>query len=133
DIEYRIRRPDGTIRWIRDRGVQVLDDQGQVYRTAGVASDVTERKVAEAELENVHKQLLESSRQAGMAEVATGVLHNVGNVLNSVNVSSACVADNLKKSKITNLFKLVALLRKHEADLGTFVTTDPKGKKLTEY
>ena len=43
DIEYRIQRPDGVIRWIRDRGAQVLDDHGQVYRTAGLASDITER------------------------------------------------------------------------------------------
>ena len=49
--------------------------------------DITERKHAEAKLENLHRQLLDSSRQAGMAEVATNVLHNVGNVLNSLNVS----------------------------------------------
>ena len=45
-------------------------------------------KDAEEALEQTHKQLLETSRMAGMAEVATGVLHNVGNVLNSVNVSA---------------------------------------------
>jgi len=38
-------------------------------------------KEAEAQLEQAHKQLLETSRMAGMAEVATSVLHNVGNVL----------------------------------------------------
>ena len=46
-----------------------------------VILDITERKKSEAELEKLHKQLLDASRQAGMAEVATGVLHNVGNVL----------------------------------------------------
>jgi PAS domain S-box-containing protein len=95
--------------------------------------DITERKQAEAELENVHKQLLDASRQAGMAEVATGVLHNVGNVLNSVNVSATLLADNLRKSKASNLAKVTALLQEHHAHLGAFMTTDPKGKQLPVY
>ena len=133
DIEYRIQRPDGTIRCIRDRGVQVLDDQGQVYRTAGVASDITERKQAEANLEEAHRQLVDASRHAGMAEVATGVLHNVGNVLNSVNVSASLVADYVKKSKLGGLEKATTLLREHSADLGAFLTSDPRGKLLPGY
>ena len=68
-----------------------------------------------------------------MAEVATGVLHNVGNVLNSVNVSSICVADNLRKSKGANLSRVAALLLEHETDLGAFITQDPKGKHLPAY
>ena len=65
--------------------------------------------------------------------MATNVLHNVGNVLNSVNVSSSCLADSLKRSKVANLSKVVTLLREHEADLGTFLTSDPKGKQLPGY
>ncbi|MEO8425841.1 MAG: ATP-binding protein [Verrucomicrobiota bacterium] len=99
----------------------------------GISEDITERKRAEAELHKAHQDLLEASRQAGMAEVATGVLHNVGNVLNSVNVSSICVADNLKKSKAGNLSKVVALLAQHETDLGFFITKDPRGKQLPAY
>ena len=95
--------------------------------------DITERKRAEAELEQAHRQLLDVSRQAGMAEVATGVLHNVGNVLNSVNVSVTLVTENLKKSKVANLGKAVALMREHVADLGTFFTDNPKGKQLPGY
>jgi signal transduction histidine kinase len=68
-----------------------------------------------------------------MAEVATGVLHNVGNVLNSVNVASTCLADSLRKSKSANLSKVVALLQEHEADLGPFLTSDSKGKQLPGY
>src|SRR5205823_4224975 len=111
-------------------GTLVHDDAGQPILAVVTISDITERKRAEAELEAAHKKLLETSRQAGMAEVATSVLHNVGNVLNSVNVSSSFVADNLKKSKVANLAKVVALLREHETDLGGFLTSDPKGKQL---
>ena len=65
-----------------------------------------------------------------MAEVATGVLHNVGNVLNSVNVSSSVVTERLKKSRIAHLSKAVTILRDHQADLATFITSDPTGKQL---
>jgi PAS domain S-box-containing protein len=95
--------------------------------------DITERKRAEAELENIHKQLIEASRRGGMAEIATNVLHNVGNVLNSVNVSASLVADNVKKSKASSLAKVVGLLQQHQQDLGTFITSDPKGKQLPAY
>ena len=93
--------------------------------------DITERKLADAELANAHAQLLEVSRQAGMAEVATGVLHNVGNVLNSVNVSANLLAEYVHKSKATALGRVVATLREHERNLGEFVTTHPQGKHLT--
>jgi C4-dicarboxylate-specific signal transduction histidine kinase len=68
-----------------------------------------------------------------MAEVATSVLHNVGNVLNSVNVSGSLIADKLRHSKVVNLAKIVALLQAHKADLGGFFSENPKGKQLTGY
>jgi signal transduction histidine kinase len=83
-----------------------------------------------AELEELHRQLLDISHKAGMAEVATGVLHNVGNVLNSVNISSSVVTERLKKSRIGHLSKAVRLLRDHQADLGTFITSDPTGMQM---
>jgi PAS domain S-box-containing protein len=95
--------------------------------------DITERRRAEAELQTAHAQLLEASRQGGMAEVATNVLHNVGNVLNSVNVSATVVADSLRKSKVVGLGRLVGLLREHEHDLGTFISSDPRGRQLPLY
>src|ERR1022692_172727 len=132
-VEFRISRPDGDVRWILSRGFQVRDAAGKVIRITSVASDITGRKRSEAELEQTHNQLLAVSRQAAMSEFATGVLHNVGNVLNSVNVASTCMADSLKKSKSADLAKVVALMREHEADLGTFFTHDPKGKQVPGY
>jgi two-component system NtrC family sensor kinase len=99
------------------------------------ARDNLEKRVEDRtrELESTHKQLLEVSRQSGMAEIATNVLHNVGNVLNSVNISASLVADNVKKSKAVNLAKAVVLLQEHQHDLGTFITSDAKGKQLPAY
>jgi ligand-binding sensor domain-containing protein/signal transduction histidine kinase len=102
-------------------------------RTKSLENEIEERKQMELELEGTHRQLLETSRKAGMAEIATNVLHNVGNVLNSVNVSASLVTDSVKKSKAANLAKVVALLREHEHDLGTFITSDSRGKQLPAY
>ena len=98
-----------------------------------IEREVEERKRGQAELENLHRQLLEASRRGGMAEIATNVLHNVGNVLNSVNVSASLVVESIKESKASSLAKVVALLGEHEQDLGTFITSDPKGKQLPAF
>jgi two-component system, NtrC family, sensor kinase len=79
-------------------------------------------------LAEAQQELILASREAGMAEVATGVLHNVGNVLNSVNVSTTLIREKLQRSEISTLGKLRDLLRQHEADMEMFLTTDPKGK-----
>lgn len=50
DVEYRILRPDGSVRWLWDRGFPILDDAGRLYRFGGVAADITERKQAQAAL-----------------------------------------------------------------------------------
>jgi signal transduction histidine kinase len=68
-----------------------------------------------------------------MAEIATNVLHNVGNVLNSVNVSAGMVAENVRKSRASSLARVVDLLHEHEHDLADFLTNDPKGKQLPAY
>ncbi|MBC8041457.1 MAG: PAS domain S-box protein, partial [Opitutaceae bacterium] len=95
--------------------------------------DTTESKRAESELKAIHRQLLDTSRQAGMAEVATGVLHNVGNVLNSVNVSATLVAEQVRRSKSPNVGKLSDLFHQHRSDLGDYLTHDPKGKIIPAY
>jgi len=99
------------------------------------ARDDLERRVEErtGELENIHKQLVEASRRGGMAEVATNVLHNVGNVLNSANISTSLVVERVKNSKVSNLARVVALLGQHTHELGEFVTRDPKGKHLPAF
>jgi two-component system sensor histidine kinase ChiS len=79
------------------------------------------------------KQHLETSRQAGMAEVATSILHNVGDVLNSVNVSGGLILDKVQKSKITGLARAVALLDSNKNNLSGFFENDPKGRLLLGY
>jgi len=91
--------------------------------------DISERKRAQAELEQMHRELLQTSRQAGMAEVATNVLHNVGNVLNSVNTSVSVATDRVRGINVSILDRLAALLSGQE-DLAAFFTRDPRGVEL---
>jgi signal transduction histidine kinase len=94
-----------------------------------------EQKVAErtVELEKTHRRLLEMSRQAGMTEVASNVLHNVGNVLNSANVSVTLIAESITRSKLPGLGRLVSLMNEHEQHLPTFFGSDPRGKHVPAY
>ena len=98
-----------------------------------IIQDVTQRRQAIVEHEQLNQQLIKASRQAGMAEVATGVLHNVGNVLNSVNVTAALLRERAGKSQIQNLLKVTHLLSEHAHDTAAFLTTDPKGQRLPAY
>src|SRR5882672_572342 len=59
-VEYRVVRPDGSIRWVWDRGFPIKDDSGCVYRVAGIAEDITERKRITEELRAKEQALAEA-------------------------------------------------------------------------
>ncbi|AKJ04052.1 PAS domain S-box-containing protein [Archangium gephyra] len=109
---------------------------GEDGRPLGVnlfGRDITERKESELKLSEMHRSLLDVSRHAGMAEVATGLLHNVGNTLNSVNVSANLVTERLRGLRVSGLVRSAELLREHSEDLCTFLATDPRGRQLPAY
>jgi signal transduction histidine kinase len=83
-----------------------------------------------ARIEQSRADLVKAARAAGMSEIATGVLHNVGNVLNSVNVSANIVAERVRSSASDDLAKVVKVLEPHAADLPGFLARDPKGRAL---
>ena len=132
ELEFVIIRPDRVVRTVMASARRLVGPAGQALGAVVVVQDITERRLAEEELEEVHKQLMVASRQAGMAEVATNVLHNVGNVLNSVNVSASLVAERIKRSKCTSIARVAALLREHAQDLATFLN-GAQGRQLPVY
>jgi PAS domain S-box-containing protein len=129
--EIRGRRRDGGAFPMHIALSEVRLEDRRLF--TAIVRDITEQRRAEAEKQELHEQLVGASRQAGMAEVATSVLHNVGNVLNSVNVSITLVSDRLIKSRMSALVKAAALFRDHEADLAAFLTSDERGRRLPSY
>ncbi|MDR3403503.1 MAG: PAS domain S-box protein [Chthoniobacter sp.] len=90
DEEYRIIRPDGSVRWIHDRAFPIRDGHGHVYRLAGVAEDVTERR-------QIEERLRQSQKMEAIGQLAGGVAHDFNNILAAVmmEVELAATAKNL--------------------------------------
>jgi len=77
DIEYRIVRPSNEVRWIRARGFQVRDSTGKLVRLAGIASDITERRILET-------QMLQTQKLETVGRLAGGIAHEFNNILSSI-------------------------------------------------
>lgn len=102
-------------------------------REAELGSALRENEKIMQQLHDTQNELVAAARQAGMAEIANNVLHNVGNVLNGVNVSADLVTRKIRESKVQGLAKAVQLINDHAADLGDFFTRDERGKILPGY
>jgi signal transduction histidine kinase len=96
----------------------------------GFEREIAERKRAEAELLNTQKRLVEAAHRAGMADVASEVLHNVGNILNSINISTTQMTEIISDSRVGALEKVTQMLNEHRDDLATFLTQDAKGQHI---
>lgn len=119
---------------VHHRDLALRDAQHQLSeQISTLQREMADRQRAEAELARTHQDLIEASRRAGQAEVASSVLHNVGNVLNSVIVSSTLIIERLRASKAANVMLTAALLEENRASLGAFFHEQPKGKLLLNY
>lgn len=151
NLEHRIILADGSTKTVREIGeVRFDEDKNPVFMT-GTVLDITEAKKACDELasyrdklevmvgertqriETLNKDLMEVSRRAGMSEVATGILHNVGNVLNSVNTSVSLSSRNVNQMDSRGLVKVCALIMQHKGNLGYFLEETLTGRRLLEY
>lgn len=95
--------------------------------------EIEERKKLELKNNELNTQLVYAARQAGMADIATSVLHNIGNVLNSANISVSVIIHQIKYSKLADLVKLSSLLEEHQKDLTYFLTENEQGKHILPY
>jgi PAS domain S-box-containing protein len=131
DYEYEIRMKnfEDEYRWFYIIG-RLSPDRESI---AGIAMDITERKQAEEEVSKLHQQLMQSARRAGMADIATSILHNVGNILNSSNVSLGLMQENINRPHFEKLFTIIDMLKEHLPQLQNYICADPKGKLIPEY
>ena len=110
----------------------ILEINGKKF-IQGIFRDITESLEKERELQKIHEELIEASRRAGMSEVAADILHNVGNVLNSINVTTTVIKKTLSDSEISNLKIVVDMIEQNMGKLDEFFKDDPKGKHIPSY
>jgi C4-dicarboxylate-specific signal transduction histidine kinase len=118
------------------RAFRLMADEVQQREEAlRQANEGLEQRVDERtrELKDVHRQLVQVARQAGRAEVATSVLHNVGNVLNSVHTSAMLARERLVGLQVEDVGHLAALLEERRNDLATFLTQDERGRNVMPF
>ncbi len=131
--EWTYIRKDGSKFPVTLGITSLLDSEGEIIGYVGIAGDITELKNAESELKRTHDRMMEMSLQVGRAEVATNILHNVGNVLNSVNVSSSMLTEKVRNSKTKTVSRISELLNEHKTNLSEFIKTDRRGQELPEF
>lgn len=151
DHEYRINDADGAEKIVHEQVEIISGEEGQALLMTGAIQDITQRKKAEEkilsyknqleemiserthQIESLSRELIESSRKSGMAEVATGVLHNVGNVLNSINISVSMLSTNVDRLESQKIKRVCELLEENKAELGNFFSESEKGIQLVDY
>ena len=133
NVETAYFAKDGRIIPTSCSGSLMQDEHGQFQGMVCVAQDITHRRRMEEEKRQLNERLVETSRRLGMAEVASSVLHNVGNILNSINVSVGLMTRTLKQSLVGDVGRISKMLQEHSLGLGPYLSLDPKGKQIPNY
>ncbi len=131
--ENRMIHKDGRHLWFYVRAEGIRDKDGKTIRVFGSNTDITVRKKAELELKKAQEEALVHAHAEGRAEFATTVLHNIGNVLNSVNVNSANIRETVQKMGIQQLQLAMKMIEENTHDLDNFFNNHPKGRQLPQY
>jgi PAS domain S-box-containing protein len=96
-VDFRIVRPDGSIRYLTASEGAVLDDHGNVVRMVGTSVDITERKQMEAQIEANKEQLVTSARLSALGMMAGGVAHEINNPLGIIHALASDLIDVVKE------------------------------------
>ncbi len=130
-MNVQLTEANNELEWSR---TQILEKNEALEKTnANLSVEIQERKKIQEEKDKLYQRLMQASRQAGMADVASNVLHNVGNVLNSINVSTDTLLKTLRKPMVGDVCRIASLFREHQGDLKEFLTVDPQGKQIPGY
>ena len=109
------------------RATQTLSAKLNMHRSDEIGALANEFDRMVEQLAKSRASFVDSAHKAGMAEIASEVLHNVGNALNTVNIAAQTMEERLRTSKVDGLNKATKMLAEHKADLPTFLSSDPRG------
>ena len=134
ELSERMRAEAALRKAHEELETRVFDRTAELIATnSELQKEIAQREQAQERLAEMNAHIAVVSRKAGMAEVANSVLHNVGNVLNNVNVSVSMVTERLRDTPIKDLPKVVELLTANASNLGVYLTTDPKGQQVSGF
>jgi C4-dicarboxylate-specific signal transduction histidine kinase len=137
DYEFRMKYGDSNVdgkeyRWCNIIVPEAVPKLPRII-VDGIAMDIDKRKTAEEEIAELQSQLVISARFAGMADISSSTLHNVGNVLNNASVSAEYLKDRIDGCPTNDLESLIKLLEQNISNFPQYIQTDPKGKYVPEY
>jgi len=120
DVEYRIVRPDGAVRWVRDKAFPVRNEGGEIVRVVGVAEDVTERKMLEA-------QFLRAQRMEAIGTLAGGIAHDLNNILSPMLMAAGMLKESSSDPRSREMLSMVETSARRGADIIRQLLTFSRG------
>jgi PAS domain S-box-containing protein len=133
EFESVAEQRDGSRHYLQIKKVPLYDSQDRPLGVQILFWDTTTFREIEQKLVEARREPIETSRRAGIAEMATGILHNLGNALNSVNTTARLAADRIRESKVSSVGKVAQLLAENNGRLTEFFTSDARGQRLPGY
>ncbi len=131
---------------VKDSGKDEIGDLGRAFNWASQQLSISRQKIIDysqdleklvnertTELKAAQSQLVEAAHMAGMAEVASGVLHNIGNAINSVNVRLKLSEEKIDKLNVEKLAQAVDMLESNSGKLDRYIAEDPRGQNVFPY
>lgn len=118
--QYRVQRPDGTVRWVHDQAFVVKDEAGEVVRVVGVAQDITERKLLEG-------QFLRAQRMEAIGTLAGGVAHDLNNILAPMLMAAGLIKENVTDEHDRAMLSLVERSARRGAEIVRQLLTFSRG------
>lgn len=132
-LEIRVKAIGGQYRW----GYVVSSPEyGTSFPSrylSGIAMDITKKKHNEQKIDELNRKILQYARKSGRADVATSMLHNVGNILNTINVSSNILKEIISSQNFVDFFNVCSMLSDNIENIEKFLLLDDKGKLIPNY